>query len=342
MAITIRKSDLHRDREELIEFLRENLTDRSDEARFEWLYLQNPNGAARAWMAVDDATKRIVGVAGAFPRNILLNGETRRAYVLGDFCIAPEFRSLGPAVSLQRACFNELSAEGDPVCVDFPSQTMIGIYRRLGIAPVGTIVRYVKLLRVDDKVSAIFSHRAVAGAISRMGNLALRSRDLLQTTDSGLEIGPHERVFDDQFTNLTLRAVLSFQAYGLRSADYLNWRYLRNPLGKYSVITARRDRELVGYAVITACGMEWRLTDLFSPDDAAVSSLLAYVLRSARESRMKKLTALTMAAGPFSAHLRSAGFYPREGHPVILYGHSNGSTAVQPTNWFLMEGDRES
>src|SRR3989442_1466729 len=133
MAIKVRDADLQTDRNELIQFLRENLTEQSDALRFDWLYLQNPNGPARAWMAIDEASGRTVGVAGAFPRTVCLNGRTRRAYVLGDFRIAPECRSLGPALSLQRACLNDIRSNEYSVWLDFPSDRMVAIYRRLGI-----------------------------------------------------------------------------------------------------------------------------------------------------------------------------------------------------------------
>src|SRR6266851_6306435 len=101
MGITIRDADLKADREEIIRFVHENLTPNSDGRRFDWLYLENPYGHARAWMAVDELG-RTVGQAAAFPRHFSIGGSPHRVWVLGDFCVARGYRSLGPALQLQR------------------------------------------------------------------------------------------------------------------------------------------------------------------------------------------------------------------------------------------------
>src|SRR5436190_1178944 len=141
MGITVRDADLRKDREEIIRFLSENLTPHSDEARFDWLYLSNPCGRARAWMAVD-GSGRTIGVAAAFPRHLSIAGETQSAWVLGDFCIDRQYRTLGPALQLQRLVLVSLSADEQAICYDFPSKAMMSIYGRLGVRTLGTHVRH--------------------------------------------------------------------------------------------------------------------------------------------------------------------------------------------------------
>src|SRR5688572_2425883 len=128
MKLAIRDADLEKDREELIQFLYENLTKDSDGLRFAWLYLQNPCGVARVWVAVDLDSGRTVGVAAAFPRTFHVAGTERRVWVLGDFCFSNQSRSLGPALQLQRTCIGSL--EGDP-WYDFPSRSMMAVYKRI-------------------------------------------------------------------------------------------------------------------------------------------------------------------------------------------------------------------
>src|SRR5688572_13402933 len=124
MKLTIREAHLDNDRDELIQFLRENLTKDSDETRFDWLYKQNPYGHGRAWIAVDSDSGHWVGVAAAFPRQFWSEGAQRKFWVLGDFCISNQSRSLGPAMQLQRACLSSLN---DDSWYDFPSRSMMAI-----------------------------------------------------------------------------------------------------------------------------------------------------------------------------------------------------------------------
>ena len=52
----IRAVDLDADRDALVRILEENLSGHGGSDHFEWLYRDNPDGAARAWFVLDDAT----------------------------------------------------------------------------------------------------------------------------------------------------------------------------------------------------------------------------------------------------------------------------------------------
>jgi len=103
MGIQIRSADLREDKELLISTLLQHLTAGSDERRYEWLYLRNPEGPARAWLAVDNTSGKTVGVSAAFPRRIVVNGESQAGWVHSDFCLSGASRSLGPDLKLQKA-----------------------------------------------------------------------------------------------------------------------------------------------------------------------------------------------------------------------------------------------
>src|SRR5438067_1465189 len=100
MNIVVRRADLDQDREPIIETLLHHLTPRSTAARYEWLYRSGPHGEARAWVATDTESQRIIGVAAAFPRRVRSEMGESLAWVLGDFCIDKQYRSLGPALQL--------------------------------------------------------------------------------------------------------------------------------------------------------------------------------------------------------------------------------------------------
>src|SRR5580692_973913 len=111
MTTSVRAVRYESESEEFVAILQANLPHLPHGRLFEWLYLQNPEGRALAWVATDSETQGIIGVAAAFPRRIYYRGEEVRGYVLGDFCIDSRHRSLGLALALQRACLEGLSAE---------------------------------------------------------------------------------------------------------------------------------------------------------------------------------------------------------------------------------------
>src|SRR5690349_12414253 len=120
MKIIVQPVDLQRDRDVLITTLREYLTPTSNERRFDWLYRQNPHGDPKVWLARDSESGEVVGTSAAFRRQALFNGSAKKGWVLGDFCIAEKYRSLGPALQLQRATLAAIAElpESD-FCYDF-------------------------------------------------------------------------------------------------------------------------------------------------------------------------------------------------------------------------------
>jgi hypothetical protein len=344
MAISVRQVDLRQDRDKLVTFLHQNLTVRSNASRFNWLYLENPSGLARGWMALNEASE-IVGVGAAFPRLVWIDRKPRRGWVLGDLCIAPESRSLGPALLLQRICLKSLEIEGNPAWFDFPSGPMMAIYRRLGILAAANHVRYVKIFRVDKIVERFIPATSVARGISRIGNLALKSQRAMYRPPRGVEVSEHEGMFREEFSALDRATANLHTIRGLRTAEYLNWRYLRNPFNQYRVIAARRGGRLLGYAVLEMTGRHWILTDIDAIEEAStIPSLLAYLDQVAETSNIDSISTPIMERAPLIQYLRRAGFYPREVTPIVarVGGLQTPPSAPNGQNWFLMHGDRES
>src|SRR5262245_17906033 len=148
MSIEIVQADLARDGIQIAKALSDYLNPRADRSRFEWLYTGNPNGKAKVWIAWDNGNK-LVATAAAFPRRIYAGGKKYVAWVLGDFCVDNSYRSLGPALQLQKRCLADLKTSGAAFSYDFPSHNMLAIYRRLGLNPSMEMIRFAKLLRID-------------------------------------------------------------------------------------------------------------------------------------------------------------------------------------------------
>ena len=172
--VRIREADLQSDKQVIIDTVLRFLTPLSDYSRFGWLYENNVHGKARVWFAhnADDGT--VIGMASAFPRCIYIEGHEEMAWVLGDFCIADQYRSLGPALALQRACLAAVDAESCGVLLRFPQHGMMAVYKRLRINPSRKLVRMAKPLRVDRKIGVVIKNPVLSGALSNAGNLLLR------------------------------------------------------------------------------------------------------------------------------------------------------------------------
>ncbi len=338
MSIVICPADLEGDQAALIDLYKRCLTPQSDRRRFRWLYRECPFGEARAWVAVDAATAQVVGAAALFPRLFWFDADERLGCVLGDFCVDNLRRSLGPALQLQRACLAGAMDETFQFYYDFPSAAMMAIYQRLGVGSRGKFVRFARLLRADARIAKIVKSKALARGLAAPLNLVLRrggghAREC--------EIAVHAARCGDEFTALdcVLRARDGIST--VRTAEYLNWRYLDCPLAKYDFLAARRNGELVGYVVFTSAGDSASIVEMHAKEEPAViESLLCGASELLRKRGAATVSLPALEQHPWRPQFEHAGFRARESSPVI-WEAKNPEPALCATS-YLMQGERDS
>ena len=344
MGLTIRSADLAADRQLIIETLRRHLNPLSDAARFEWLYLANPYGPAVAWIATDEARGETVGMASAFPRRAIRDGKDERCWVLGDFCIHAQYRTLGPAIQLNRACLSGVDRGCVSFCYDFPSDRMMAVYRRLGIHPFGHMTRFAKVLRWGRRLRQTVRASMVRGGLGILGDIVDRLPARRPTAPRGTVLALLDAPCDPSFDDLDRANRTRFRLYLERSAAYLNWRYRMNPLATHEILTVRRGRELGGFAVFSQSDGDGILADLWAREPGAIALLLSETAALLRERGAATLSAPVLSSHPLVPELVRAGFRPRESSPVILYRGADTGQGTPPTaaGWPLSYGDRDS
>ena len=344
MPDRIRTADPVSDRALLMDLLSRNLSPDAGGRRFEWLYLENPHGPARVWVATDQGTGRGLGAAAAFPRRLLVRESVRLGYVLGDFCIDQHHRSLGLALQLQRACLEQIGSTPLLLAYDFPSERMMAIYRRMQVPPAGQLVRWAKPLRTNRKIGNLVRSQALAGLLAVPFNELLKWMDFASFPNSGWTIVYHEGSCKEEFTHLAHSVGSRYGSCVERSAEYLNWRYLRHPVVHHEILSARHDRELRGYVVFSHTDEDAKIVDLFGFSDTRMwTALVAQVVALLRDRGVVTLSIPALASSPWTGLLKGWGFHPREVTPIVVYGPGEMSALDENTSsWFLMDGDRES
>lgn len=344
MPVHIRPADLPREKSALVQLFRRFLSLESDDQRFDWLYLNGPHGTGQAWVACETEGGNIIGAAAAFPRELSIAGRSQRAWVLGDFCLDPKFRSLGPALALQRTCLRESCAIPGEFCYDLPSQSMTAIYARLGIAETGRLVRWVKLLSLTPKIRSAVRSATIANAIGTPVEFFLRRRGG-RSRDNVAQLQLHEGHCSSEFSELNAQVCTGSGTFTSRSAEYLNWRYLDHPGGRHAIMTARRSGVLVAYAVFRREDNRLVVADICSIDEPQfVLLLLAGVTEQGQQCGAEALNLVAADSHPWSELFRRAGFHPRETSPLMTCGieRSGEFDAKQITAWHFMNGERES
>jgi hypothetical protein len=345
MKVTIRPADLEGDRRSLIGLYREHLNPHMDEVRFDWMYSQSPHGKASAWVLVVEETKELMGAAAAFPRQMYAHDNEIRGYVLGDFCIHPALRTLGPAVQLQRACLEGVAATPGALWYDFPSDAMTAVYRRMGLVAQTSFVRLAKPLRADRALAGKVKSRPVRRLIGAATNSALRTRDSLRRRDRGAQIARHEGACGYEFTKLALEAQKSGEVYVANTAEHLNWRFLANPFQQFDILAARSESALLGYVVVAHEGNDARIVSFRSLDDEHVGrDLVLSAIDSMRALGVETISASLLAQDPRIGVFEGLGFRRRESRPVVFSALSRASSEGAENSeapWHLMDGDRD-
>ncbi len=339
MGIRLREADLVTDRDVLIGLARANLGQASGEERFQWLYCDSPFGPARAWVACDE-TDAPIGMCALFPRRAYVAGDEVLGCVLGDFCVSKDYRSLGPAVHLQRACLSCIESGQFAFGYDFPSRSMLGIYRFLGVAPTQCSLRMAKLLRTDEKIRAVTGAQALSQLISKPVNLALAIKDGRASSPVGLECHIEEDPCLSAYARLAKEIGSSRGNCTVRSPEYLNWRYQRHPYVKYEFFACYRGGNLRGYSVFSLAEGRAQVVDVFgSMDEPDLMAMLRCLMSLLRSRKVSVVSMEILDDDPRMGTFHSLGFRNRGTGPIINSYAKPGSGGPQ---LLLMHGDRES
>jgi hypothetical protein len=339
MAVYVREANLIEDRGILTALVQMYLNGDADEGRFRWLYRENPFGPARAWIACEKQGKTI-GMAAVFPRRMYRDGKIVSGCVLGDLCISPLYRSVGPALQLQRACLACARSGEFAVAYDFPSTTMLSIYQHLGISPIGKSVRMAKILRVDSRIEGALPVPALSHPIATAVNFVLALRDQPLSDGAGLEFRLEAASCGSEYSKLAEQVGSSLGICTVRSAEYLNWRYWQHPRLKYEFLAVRRGNELLTYCTFTVSDGNATVVELFGNMEAqVVTGLLRELAGLLRARGVATVSMPVLSSDPRTGLLRKLGFWAREAVPVMGFA---GESSLSSAQMFLMHGDRES
>jgi hypothetical protein len=345
MANTVRSAQIDREKAALTAFLSTHLSSDATVDRYEWLYCKNPAGTARVWVAYGSEAGKIIGVSSAFPRRVYSRAQEIRGYVLGDFCIHPDYRSLGPAIALQRSTLEDLSRDGAGFVFDFPSTSMLAIYKRLRIGPQESAIRFAKPLRADRQIQKRIPGKAAGAVVSAAANVALRLRDASLGRSSpwmiAEEIGPCGEEFTQVFRQWAPRIGICAD----RSAEYLNWRFLQHPQRRYQLLTARKDGRLCGYLIYHWEGEDATVVDVLAEDERVSKALVMGTIAVTRNCGVHTLSAPLLESHPGRRVFEDCGFQPRESSPVVVLSlpwNGNRPEGQVADHWYLTHGDRES
>src|SRR5262249_42824339 len=162
---------------------------------------------------------------------------------------------------------------------DFPSRSMMAVYQRLRIAPVGSVVRYARVVRWGRRLGRAASNPIARAGAAILGAVADRREPRGARASSGLALEVQAGTCGAEFNQLDGACRGRTRLHLDRSADHLNWRYRSKPGGGYEIVAARDGKGLRGFAVLASGGEDAEIADVSALDDATASALIEESVR---------------------------------------------------------------
>lgn len=154
--------------------------------------------------------------------------------------------------------------------------------------------------------------------------------------------------FSDEQDTLAERFAFCGKTLLFRSSEYLNWRYVQNPVYNYSLFVFRKDGEQKGFAVArTAQVMNQDLTlvmELWGLQPSVERALLRYAVRWAKMQRTKRIilldNGLNLSSGILTGFLPVPSFLLPKKQVLLAFATSGeASKKILNSKWRAQTGD---
>ena len=300
-----------------------------DQAFWTWRYRLHPAG--RGLVLVAWADGQVVGVAGAFPQDMRVEGRPAKGWFVNDVFVHPQWRRQGLFTALCRKQTEGLRERGASLafCIATP-MSYAGYTGRLG---------YRHVADVPYLVAAVRPSRSL---LSRVGSLWPRSHLARALAHFTVEPATSPAQLAEAAAACMTGGPKSTEV--VPSEEFFRWRFYQHPWQRYVLLVLRQGQELAGYAVLRGQNL---LMVGSRPDRRTADAVVGAALREARDSDTPDLHAYCLGSRHLAGAMRRAGFvrwpfrarpfglYPQQPLMVLPLGHQAGATHDDRDRWNL-------
>ncbi|MFO1217420.1 MAG: hypothetical protein U1E89_03445 [Burkholderiaceae bacterium] len=323
-----READLEVDRDRIVATWAlglEGLVDQVADAKFRHSYVDNPAGAGMCLLLHQQSVDTAIGAQGLISRIFFAGQDQFRVATLADFVVAPEHRSLGPALILMRACI-ELSREHFEFAYGTPNDKSVAILNRAGIRPFGNLTRYTKLIRSQSYLSARVL-RWVASPVAAVADAAIACADIVRNAMFASHYRWSEKTeFGEEFAKVW-EGRQSDMVTSERSPRTLRWRYstAEHSVPWHFSLATDRSGTPIGYVIWRQVKGIAMVSDFFCSEmEKSIHALLQSFVVYVRKFPVQKVSLEFFGRPSIGVALRACGFAPREQSSIVLVDHGKG------------------
>jgi hypothetical protein len=348
MNLTLLKTLSERDKSSIINFWKSNFPAWPTE-KYSWFYESNPYGKAACWVLKDNEKDTVIGSTAVFPRRFFVNGHSLMGGITGDFAVDQEYRIVGPALQLQRACISACEKGDFDFLYGYPNERSEPVQRRAGFTKIGSTCRMVKVLRSSEYFEKKIKSKIVGRRLGSLIDVTLRisSRDFYyrKRRDISIEISSD---FDERVDRLWKQSLGRYPIIGERNRDFLNWRFTQCPSREYIVFSliSKNSGNMIGYVVYFSDKSHVYIVDFLVADmSEEFGVLLSEFLIFQKKRSIKTISIILFGSEDLMGRFRRFGFSVRRDERSILMFTRPDSPFVShlsnKRNWYFTEGDND-
>jgi GNAT superfamily N-acetyltransferase len=312
-----------------------------------WKYLNNPLGAHFCYCAVME--NRIVGFAGSIPYRIKYKDREIIAAQITDLAVEPDLQGKKVFSPIQKAKLADIKANTDAF-YGFTNENSFRVYRNFDFA-----FRVPRMTRIL-KTAALLNERLPSAAARPAGALAdfgLNLAERVKCAGRKAGLGIREiKALDDRFDAFLKQVSPSFKIMHVRDTAYLNWRYLRHPIYRYTFLAVEEADAIAGFAVLRDDPGDVHrgliLEFLTAPEREDIQHLLLEkIIAYFRERGVAVIVCWMFPHAPYYKTFKRHMFVDRRGDLIVLTSPSREDEELRtdlrnPLNWYISCGDDES
>lgn len=312
-----------------------------DSRRYDWFHLRNPQGKSTPYFLNADQDPDPAGVIGIARRRFYVNGREITAGVLVDFVVRPEYRTLLPALTLQRGSRTDAMTTL-PVVFGIPNEKSRAVFIRAGTdlrLDVGEYCRVVRSRKYLEQYVPTAIARFLAPVVDNVAILPARLRLLFAQ-----ERGEWTDSFRAEFDDLWDRVEKAGRTIGVRNASFLRWRFSDHPSRIYRTLTirARHSEKLLGYFVCERVEDSLVVKDwLWSGSRSGLPHALRRLATCAFKEGAHVIRLQTAPTPEVTPALRSTYFVKRGTRLLVALLDGSVKEEVEATTWHITPADED-
>ena len=321
---------------QILEFWKEYLPG-TPPGRFEWMQA-NPAGPAIWFFAFEGNKKELIGTVSIMPREMVLNKTLIKAGIVGDFMVSKNYRVFGPALMLQKTVLESMPIYGFDYFYTLPNQASVKINKRAGFVDAIKLVHYVKPVHSAQYIQKYLGAKlsSVIGYILDFVLKLFSKETWLYSTGNFDETASVNSSFDDIWDEVQK---IGAGITGDHSAKYIDWRYFKNPVSAFRLVTLRSKSEskLLGYIIFSMIDGKIEIYDIISLNSSCKDKLLRKVIHVARREKCKAIYIRLVENSLDVRRLQKFMFFNAKDDVSLL---AFGEDVATFNRWAFSDGDR--